>query len=359
MTRHRFLLVVLVVLVAGLGTACSSTASTAPVTPGSPARPGGGATAQHTVYPLTVTQPDGTTAVVKAAPKRIVTVGNPSISMDNVMALGVKPVGGEVPNVAANPAAYDAYDSRGIPKEVADQITSFTPVGSPTTSPDLETVASLHPDLIVGVNGASTTDLAQLKAIAPVISPGNTFAPGNGIDSLSCVNQVQLLGKILDRQAQANAFVAKFAAAAAGVRKAVAGKTVDLVTPSPQGNTFFWFGADAQPTGHFLSVLGLDLVTSFPEGGKFVINGDYNFSMERVGVLNAQYLVLGIQPSLYASFLANPLVQQLPSVKAGRVIRTKGSSMGFGDGYLVAGAIGQLKALAGIQQAFTTTGAPR
>lgn len=37
----------------------------------------------------------------------------------------------------------------------------------------------------------------------------------------------------------------------------------------------------------------------------------------------------------------------LLSVKAGRVIQTKGTSEGFGDGYLLAGAIGQLKALSG------------
>lgn len=355
MTRSSFLLALLLVLVAGLGTACSSATPTAPPSPAassSPAAPAGAAPAQHTVYPLTITQPDGTTAVLKAAPKRIVTVGNPRIPMDDVVALGVAPVGGEVYR-GADPTS----DSRGIPQEIAGQITTFTAVGTPPTSPDLEAIAALHPDLIVGV-GTEGGGLKQLEAVAPVESPGSAAPAGTGIESLESVAQVRLLGRILDRQAQANAFIARLNAAVAPVRAAVAGKSVDLVNPSPQGSNFFWFGADAQPTGHFLAALGLVLPTTFPGGGKPIATGDETYSMEHVSDLSAQYLVLGANPTADAAFLANPLVKQLPSVKAGRVIITKANE-GFGDGYLIAGAIGQFKALPGIQHAFTTTGTPR
>ena len=341
--RALFIVAALVMMLA----ACSTSTTPAKTAPSRPP-----VTAGQTVYPLTVAQPDGTTAVIKAPPTRIVTVGNPRISMDNVMALGVAPIGGEVYR-GADPTS----DVRGIPSEIASQITTFTPVGTVPDSPDLETVAALHPDLIVGVNGSSTGGLKQLEAIAPVESPGDTPPAGNGIDSLESVVQVKLLGRILNRQAQANAFISQLTAAAAPVRAAVAGRTVDLVNPSSQGSGFFWFGADAQPTGHFLAFLGLVLPTTFPGGGKPIVTGDENYSMERVSELTAQYLVLGASPSADAAFLANPLVKQLPSVKAGRVIITKDNE-GFGDGYLIAGAIGQLTALPGIQHAFTTTGTP-
>ncbi|MGH2717042.1 MAG: hypothetical protein ACRDJU_00475 [Actinomycetota bacterium] len=99
------------------------------------------------------------------------------------------------------------------------------------------------------------------------------------------------------------------------------------------------------------------MTANFPSNGTMVVDGDYTYSMENAGVLTAQYLVLGVQPTEYAALLANPVVKQLPAVKAGRVIVTEGGSEGFGnDGFVIAGAIGQYNALPGIQKAFTTTG---
>jgi iron complex transport system substrate-binding protein len=270
--------------------------------------------------------------------------------MDDLAALGVAPIGG-----LTYPAGTTGFDSRGIPSEISSQVpSSFKSVGTAPSTPDLETIAALHPDLIVGVDGKGTADLKQLEAIAPVVSPAPTTPTGNGIGTLAWVSEVQLLGKVLDRQPQAASFIAKFQAAAAPVQKAVAGKTVDLVVLA-SASTFTLIGSRFQPAGHFLAYLGLSLPDSFP-GAALTSGGTHGtYSTEHVNVLTGQYLVLGhtvaASSALYTQFLANALVKKLPAVKAGHVIQTEGDES-FGSGFLTAGAVGQLDALPAIQQAF-------
>ncbi|MFC4946530.1 ABC transporter substrate-binding protein [Pseudonocardia sp. GCM10023141] len=315
--------------------------------------------AGRTTYPLTITQPDGTSAVIAAPPTRVIVIDNPQLSMDNLLAIGVNPIGGLV-----YPPGTPGFDARGIPTELSGQITDFTVVGTAPVTPDLEKIASLQPDLIVGVNGKSTKNLEQLKAIAPVVSLGFTYQDDASISGAAWVPTVRLLGQIFDRQQQADAFVAKFEAAAEPVRADIAGKTVNYLSPTPAGDSFYVITGRFRPAGQFLAYLGLRLLPQeFPSFGK-LLDGtdgqDANFSVERaVDVLSAQYLVIsGLVGSTRESldaFLSNPVVAQVPAVKAGRVIRTTGLG-GIGDGYLTAGAVGQLDALEGIRKAFTTTG---
>jgi ABC-type Fe3+-hydroxamate transport system substrate-binding protein len=75
--------------------------------------------------------------------------------------------------------------------------------------------------------------------------------------------------------------------------------------------------------------------------------------MERANELTANYLIL---TSSYgtpgaSSFLANPLVRQLPAVKDKQVLYTT-AGYGFGSGSAQAGPLGEEAALSAVQRAF-------
>lgn len=82
--RTPRLLLTLLALLAAIATACSTTTpSTSQTKPGT------------TVYPLTITQPDGTTAVIKQRPTRVLMVDIPVFAGEGLVALGVTPIDGE------------------------------------------------------------------------------------------------------------------------------------------------------------------------------------------------------------------------------------------------------------------------
>ncbi|MFC4946535.1 ABC transporter substrate-binding protein [Pseudonocardia sp. GCM10023141] len=306
-------LLVAAALVAGC--ASSPSASSVPASGASAS-----ATAQRTTYPLTITQPDGTQAIIPKAPTRIVTVNNPSYAVEYLVALGVEPIGGEI--YPAGSSGLE-YDSRGVPAVVSSQVTAFTSVGTAPNQPDLEAIVALTPDLIVGGNGKTAYD-TPLQAIAPLVSIYPESPPGPGIQSQNWYPEMALLAKILDRQAEFDAFLAQFEAAAAAARPALTGKTVRLV--SAQGENLYIPGPGYFPSP-VLTYLGL-IVPPAPDGGSFLsgsdtTNGIVKLSLERASELTGDYLMFESTvggAAAQQAFLSNPVTQQLPSVKAGRVI---------------------------------------
>lgn len=226
---------------------------------------------------------------------------------------------------------------RGVPLVVSSQVKS--------AELDLEKIVALHPDLIVGSNGKTTYD-TPLQKIAPLVSIDAHAPTGPGIESQDWYPGMRLLAQILDRQPQFNAFIAKFEAAVAAVRPALAGKTVNLV--SAQGDNLFIPGPGAFPSP-VLTYLGLT-VSPAPSGvslfsGTNTNDGLVKLSLERASVLAGQYLMFETAvggAAVQQAFLSNPITQQLPSVKAGRVILTgQGTPVGNING-------GPLDILAGI-----------
>lgn len=92
------------------------------------------------------------TTTIEGSPKRVVVLTNEAT--DNVLALGVKPVGA-VQSWMVNPYYdYIAADMRGVP------------VVGQELEPSLEKIATLQPDLIVGSKVRHQQVYAQLSAIA-------------------------------------------------------------------------------------------------------------------------------------------------------------------------------------------------
>lgn len=349
-------------LVTAVTAACSSSPAGS-AAPGSAASPS--ATASQpagsdpallsgpTRYPFTFTQPDGTKVTVKSPPTRVVAIDDPMFDVEELAALGVQPVGFQV-----YPQSYGLhkgdFDSRGVPAVISGQIKSFTSVGDPSGYPDLETVVSLRPDLIVGTYGTADQD-KKLEAIAPLADYEETKGgPGSGIESLPWYPNLRLYAQILNRTAQFNAFITRFEAAVAAVRPALAGKTVRLVNPAPATATVF--GPNIYES-NLLRYAGLT-VPPIPGGGKsfsFGPPGDNStsLSLERAGELTGQYLMVtggGSSAAMAQAFLANPVVRKLPSVRAGRAIVTGAGTL-LGD-FPVDGLIDQLAAIPKLPRAF-------
>lgn len=104
------------------------------------------------VFPRTITHARGTTRL-EVKPTRVVVLD--SGELDDVLSLGVTPVGMANPNGQA-------------PSYLADRIAGVTKVGD-TNNLDLEAIAALHPDLIIGSKLRVDQLFDPLSAIAPTV----------------------------------------------------------------------------------------------------------------------------------------------------------------------------------------------
>lgn len=96
-------------------------------------------------------------------PERVVVIDSPHL--DALVALGITPVGATESNAA-----------NGVPAYLADDLGDTTIVGL-TAEPDLEAIAALEPDLIIGAQVRHEALYPALSAIAPTV-----FSVNSGTD---------------------------------------------------------------------------------------------------------------------------------------------------------------------------------
>ena len=106
------------------------------------------------VFPRTLTHAGGTTEI-KEKPERVVVLDTGEL--DDVLALGITPVG-MVTTKGAHP----------VPSYLADRVKGVETVGS-INELDLETIAELEPDLILGSQLRADKLYEQLDSIAPTV----------------------------------------------------------------------------------------------------------------------------------------------------------------------------------------------
>ena len=128
------------------GGALFATADTETAKLGSDAEPG--------VFPRTVTHALGET-VLESKPTRVVVLDGGEL--DDVLSLGITPVGLASPESAA-----------GQPSYLADKLDGVADVGT-TNNLDLEAIAALEPDLILGSKLRADQLYPQLSQIAPTV----------------------------------------------------------------------------------------------------------------------------------------------------------------------------------------------
>ncbi len=275
---------------------------------GSDGPSGGGAAAADDAYPVVLEHAFGTTEIPEE-PERVVTVG--FNDQDFVLALGITPVGTREYvgyDYEARPWATEALDGEVLPTVGGEEI-------------DVEAVARLEPDLIVGIYSfMDEATYGLLSGIAPVVAQTDDYEVGG----TPWQEQTLLTGRALGREEEAQELVdeveAQFAAAREenpefdGATLAVDYGLVDghyILEEQDLRNRFF-----------------ADLGFATPE-----TTGEV--SMERLDLLDQDVLVSGgytrEEISVDPLFTSLAVVQEDRTVYLGRFDSVATAALGFGS----------------------------
>ena len=171
-----------------------------------------GSDAQPGEFPRTVTHANGTTEI-EAKPKRVVVLDTGEL--DDVLSLGITPVG-MVTTEGANP----------VPSYLADQVEGVETVGT-INELDLEKIASLEPDLILGSQLRVDKLYEELDSIAPTVF---SIRPG-----YPWKENFRLVGEALGMENEATGELEDYAREARELNDSVTGDpTISLVRFMPQ-----------------------------------------------------------------------------------------------------------------------------
>lgn len=162
-------------------------------------------------FPRTVVHAKGET-VIEAKPTRVVVLD--SGELDDVLSLGVIPVG------IANPAA-----SGGQPAYLADKLEGIPNVGT-AADPNVEAIAALQPDLILGSKLRVDGLYEQLSGVAPTVF---SIRPG-----FPWKENFLLVADALGAEDQAQTVIEEYQAAVQSVQESIEGSpTISMVRFMP------------------------------------------------------------------------------------------------------------------------------
>lgn len=259
-------------------------------------------------------------APAQSAPKRIVALEWDGV--ENVLALGVKPVG------MADPRGYGQYVSGGLPGGI-------TNVGL-RGEPNLERIAKLKPDLIIVPDYRAGRNLKTLRKIATVLItkpyPGNT---GDGAQFSAMLADFRAIGRALDRRSRAESVLRAMSSRFSRLRGRLRGANRDgvritIATPggtssSPAARLFTNNSASAE------IVRRLGLRNAWTAGGQ-----RYGFStvgVEALRRVQSGWLAF-IYPKPFAAqikrFTEQASYERLDMVEKNRVRKLGGNTWLFG-----------------------------
>jgi iron complex transport system substrate-binding protein len=288
-TRREFLAIL---AASGLLSACATTdRPTAPAT-------------------RTVQHPLGTTEV-PVAPTRVVALDRRA-ALPHLLALGVTPVGA---------LTYESIIGTPFPPVVAGQARDVTvlPTGGGADDPNLEAVAALRPDLLIGWTDGIEEQYSALSGIAPTVAVD--------VDFTDASVSLRAIAAALGREAEAEAVIRAFDERR-GARLEEIGAIGDVSVVLSIGDQQFRI---YQPTGssvaRWLVEAGGRIVpdiassTGEPYGDEHVL-----ISPEHLGQVTGDTIVVmhntgAAGEAAVAELEGSPLWPTLPAVRAGRVVR--------------------------------------
>lgn len=309
-TRREFLIGGL--SLAGLIAACSTVAPA----PGATPDPGGG-------FPVTIDHQFGSTTIPRP-PERVISVG--LTDQDVLLALGIKPVAvtswfGLEPAETGPWALPQLGETRPV---VLDSVDSGYPY---------EQIATLHPDLIVGVHWGPTeeADYTKLSQIAPTLVGTRQFASVN----MPWKEETTLIGRAVGQGPKAAELVAdveeRFAMARARYPQ-FAGATA---VPAYYGGDQYGFYGPEEARGRLLNSLGFIVP---PAAAGLVKPGEplVEVSNEQLSLLDGDLVLWFAYSEDNRKQIENdPVYQQLTIAREGRVV-----FLGTGEQETLAAAIG-------------------
>lgn len=282
-------------------------ASAAPSAPfasaATPTRAAGGATPVSTAGALAHTDATGTAVSFARPIERIVCLPGPCI--DIAIELGMKPVGSNPKRTATHPGYYGENGVDGI-----------TFYAGTFDEPNLEEVAKLKPDVVIGLAGTAHEKLRDaLKPIAPLIIL-SVRTPEEAYDNLRAI------GRLTNRTAEAEAAITKtrdrlasYAAKSPKNLKALqitGSGTFFTIAPAPS----LYGGSLAQVTAYPWPI---------PAGANPNNIGNVSYSLEKILEVNPDVIFVADLdadfggPTLVKGFESNPVWKNINAVKNGRV----------------------------------------
>lgn len=258
----------------------------------------------------TVIDATGTSVTVPADPQRI-TVLDPLNSLEALLSLGVAPT--QIGQRAFVEKYLGDANLQWPWLEAALADLGAEPLRMNADEVDLEAVASGEPDLIIGSVSWLEGTRAQTELIAPVVAT----------PLASVRDSITLLGQTLGMEAQAAEVLAawdgRIAAEISGL--APQGATVAVLRSDEVGSFAAITDTSYGPLALMLQA-GFELVPAVAEAPVNYYGYASSFSLERLDVLSEAdvLVVLGFSVDETEAFLADPLVQSVPAVAAGRVL---------------------------------------
>lgn len=255
-------------------------------------------------FPVTIEHVYGTVEVAEP-PERVVSIGY--VDHDPLLALGVTPVAvrdwfGDQPH-ATWPWAQD---------ELGDAEPTVLPAGEL----DLEQVAALDPDLIVGIGyGITEDEYDRLSQIAPTLA-----RPADHIDyGVPWQEHTRLIGRAVGRSQLAEQLVAEVEDQFAAVRAEhpeFSGATAVMGLAGNAAGEYSAYGPK-DVRGRFLTALGFEIPDEIAQaaGDTFYAS----ISQERLGLFDADVLLWAVAGQEQIDMLAgDELYQSLPVAQEGR-----------------------------------------
>lgn len=275
---------------------------------------GFGTDAEPGRFPRTIKHAMGET-VLEKRPERVVVLDGGEL--DNVVALGIKPVGVAFPDGAPTMPTY-VGDKAGNPENVGG-----------TTSLNLETIAKLQPDLIIGSQLRAEQQYPKLSEIAPTVfavRPGYTWK-----------ENFRLNAAALDKVAEADKLIGDYEAHAKRVgenveRKAGKRPTVTMLRFMP-GKTRLYAKKS------FIGTILIDAGIPQPQASQ-ADDLAVEVSTEQISQADGDWILIGAYgdqtKTAQQQVLGGPLWQTLGAVKAGHAKPVSDETWFLGLGVLAA-----------------------
>ncbi|GAB2537296.1 iron-siderophore ABC transporter substrate-binding protein [Brachybacterium huguangmaarense] len=300
---------------AGLGavlTACSTGDTSDSGTSGSSGS-GGSDAGGTAAYPRTITHAFGETELT-AQPQRVATIS--WVNPDNVLALGVVPVGMDAVTFGGNENKSTDWIDAKLAELGGDKPAQY----SATDGLDLEGIAASTPDVIIAAySGLTQEQYDSLAKIAPTIAyPKDAVAWGTPWqDSLTLT--ADALGKE-DEAKTVIADVEKAISDYAEQHPELEGTTFLYGTIDPSAADQIGLYTDVDNRPRFMEQLGManaPIVKENQQEGEFLLT----WSPERADELQSDIVVswFADEASLNAT-KADPLLSQIPAIKADRLV---------------------------------------
>jgi iron complex transport system substrate-binding protein len=276
--------------------------------------------------PRVVEHQFGTTEV-PADPQRIVALSEEFLLAD-LLALGVIPVA----STSNDPNSFGGIDPAAT--EGIENIAS--------ASFNLEQLAALRPDLLLAYpDYIELVGYDTLAAIAPTVAIGDSDSDWR--------ERFILTAEVLGLEEPADALIGEVEAQIDAAREVLHGVRVSALSISP-GPFLRAYTDDRTVLTEIMSALGMQFV---PDGGDTDSNGRLEISLERLGELSGDLLlllqttVIEGEDAAVAQVEASPLWPTLPAVSSGAVVTL--DRLGYpgaeGAGRFAADLVGALRAV--------------